>query len=111
MTELLIYDKSYNFAKWFFPVIERFPKHEKFALGSAMKNCIIKIQGLIIRANKTQYKLKILHEIDVRIEEMKFYIRFSHDRKYLSKKGYEYSSKLLAEIGRLLGGWIKSCKK
>jgi len=34
-------------------------------------------------------------------------IRFSHQRKYLSNKKYEHAIKLLNEIGRLLGGWIK----
>jgi len=92
---------------YFFPVVERFPKHEKFVLQSTIKNCVLDIARKIIKANKIQNKKPILYDIDVMLEELRLMIRFSHQRKYLSNKKYEHAIKLLNEIGRLLGGWIK----
>jgi four helix bundle protein len=108
MDSLIIYQKAYDFALYLFPIVDRFPKYEKFVLCTQIKSCLLDIARLIIRANKTRLKRSLLGDIDVKIEEMKFLFRLSHDRKYLSKKSYEHSSKLLLEIGRLLGGWIKS---
>ncbi|MEW6115681.1 MAG: diversity-generating retroelement protein Avd [Nitrospirota bacterium] len=108
MNDLVIYQKVYDFTLYLFPIVEKFPKHEKFVLCTHVKSCVLDIARLIIRANKSRTKKAILYDIDVRIEELKFLLRLAHDRKYLSNKSYEHSSKLLLEIGRLLGGWIKS---
>ena len=109
MNDLIIYQKTYDFILYFFPIIERFPKHEKFALQSQIKNCCLEIQKGVIRANKSRNKRPILFEIDINLEIAKMLIRYSHERKYLSTAKYENASKKLVEIGRLLGGWIKSC--
>ncbi|ODA44246.1 hypothetical protein THER_1014 [Thermodesulfovibrio sp. N1] len=49
-----------------------------------------------------------MYEIDIKIEELKFLLRFAHERRYMSHKSYSHSSERLIEIGRILGGWIKS---
>lgn len=108
MQNLIIYQKVYDFTLYLFPIIDRFPKFEKFILCSHLKNCVLDIAREIIRTNKSKNKKPLLYNIDVKLEELKFLIRFAHDRKYLSHKSYEHSSNLVAEIGRLLGGWIKS---
>jgi four helix bundle protein len=108
MDNLVIYQKVYDFSLYLFPIVDKFPKHEKFALSTHVKDCVLDLARLIIRANKSRDKRPLLHEVDVRIEEVKFLLRLSHDRKYLSHKSYEHSGRLVAEIGRLLGGWIKS---
>ena len=93
---------------YLFPIVDRFPKYEKFVLCTQIKNCAIGIARQIIRANKSRNKRVDLYDIDVSIEELRLLVRFSHDRKYLSCKSYEETSKRVNEIGRLLGGWIKS---
>ncbi|WP_028844734.1 diversity-generating retroelement protein Avd [Thermodesulfovibrio thiophilus] len=108
MNNLIIYQKVYDCALYLFPIVERFPKHEKFVLCTHIKSCLIGIARLIVKANKSKNKKSVLYDIDICIEELKFLVRFAHDRKYLSHKSYEYVSKLISEIGRLLGGWIKS---
>lgn len=108
MQELIIYQKCYDFALYLFPIVDRFPKYEKFAICSQIKSCVLDMTREVVRANKSRNKKPILYDIDVKIEELKFLSRLSHDRKYLSKKSYEHSGKCLSEIGRLLGGWIKS---
>lgn len=108
MENLVIYQKVYDFTLYLFPVVDKFPKHEKFVLCTHIKSCVLDIAREVIRANKSRNKKPILYGIDVRIEELKFLLRLAHDRKYLSHKSYEHSSKLITEIGRLLGGWLKS---
>ncbi len=108
MENLIIYQKVYDFSLYLFPIVDRFPKHEKFAICTHIKSCVLDICRTIIRANKSRQKRPILFDCDVLIEELRFLLRMTHDRKYLSHKSYEHSSTLIGEIGRLLGGWIKS---
>jgi len=108
MENLVIYQKVYDLMIYLFPIIDRFPKYEKFVLCTQVKNCIIDIARRIIRANKSRSKRPLLYDIDVSIEELRMLIRFSHDRKYLFHNSYAETSKRINEIGRLLGGWMKS---
>lgn len=108
MESLTIYQKVYDLMIYLFPIVDRFPKYEKFVLCTHVKNCVLEIARTIIRANKSRNKKPLLYNIDIAIEELRLLIRFSHDRKYLSHKSYEETSRRVNEIGRLLGGWIKS---
>ncbi|WP_347814041.1 diversity-generating retroelement protein Avd [Halanaerobium saccharolyticum] len=109
MKNLTIQQKLYDLMKWFFPIVDNFPKYEKFVLCTQIKNLVLEISKLIIEANKSKSKVRFLNRIDVKIEQLRMLIRFAHDRKYLSHKKYENVSKKIDEIGRMLGGWIKSC--
>jgi len=108
MDSLIIYQKVYDFTLYIFPIVDKFPKHEKFVMCTHIKSCVLDMTRLVIQANKSRNKRPILYDIDVKIEELKFLLRLAHYRKYLAHKSYEHSSKLVVEIGRLLGGWIKS---
>ncbi|PIV46676.1 four helix bundle protein, partial [bacterium (Candidatus Gribaldobacteria) CG02_land_8_20_14_3_00_41_15] len=46
----------------------------------------------------------------VSYETIKVLTRLCSDYKLLNEKQYEYTSKLLIEIGALLGGWYKPYK-
>ena len=42
------------------------------------------------------------------IASLKIYLRIAYDLKYLPPKKYEVWSGQLVEIGKMVGGWIKS---
>ena len=93
--------------EWFFPVLDRFPKFEKFALTTQVKNTCYDILKQIIRTNKSRNKTAGLYEIDTQLEMLRWMIRHSHRRKYLSHQCYETAAKKVAELGRIVGGLIK----
>jgi len=43
---------------------------------------------------------------DVQLKQLRFYLRLSHDLRLLSTRRYEFASKKVEELGRLLGAWI-----
>ncbi len=108
MQDLTIYQKTYDLILYLFPIVDRFPKYEKFVLCSQIKNRLLYIIKQIIRANKSRNKIPVLFDIDISLEELRVLIRLAHDRRFLSKKSYAETSRRLSEIGRLLGGWLKS---
>ena len=109
MEKLTLYQKIYDFLLYLYPVIAKFPKYEKFTLQTQIKNCVIEMERCVIRANKsTTTKKKHLYETDVLIEELKMLIRLAHDLRYIAPKQYGVICGKIAEIGKLLGGLIKS---
>ena len=59
-------------------------------------------------ANKN-IRLNTINKIDAEISTQKFFGRFSYKNKYISHNNYFEWSKKLDEIGKIIGGWIKSC--
>ena len=60
---------------------------------------------------KKYYKKTTLQELDVEIMKLKAYLRLSYNLKFLPPKKYEIWSAKSVELGRMVGGWIKSSKK
>ncbi|MFA7114026.1 MAG: four helix bundle protein, partial [Candidatus Omnitrophota bacterium] len=56
----------------------------------------------------TKDKLEILKKINLEIEKIRYFVRIAKDMKYMNLKSYAYISKLLVEIGKMTGGWIRS---
>lgn len=79
-------------------------------MAAEIKNILSDFLELLITANKSQYKKKILYEADVKLAHLKFEIRASKDLAFIKNKQYEILTVKLSEIGKLLGGWIKASK-
>ena len=47
MDSLIIYQKVYDFTLYIFPIVDKFPKHEKFVLGQQIQNCMLGISALM----------------------------------------------------------------
>lgn len=106
--DLLIQQRIYDMILYAYPALEQMPKSQKFSLAQDMKHCMDKIMRLTISANKKYTKRSTLQELDVEIAALKIYLRIAYDLKYLPPKKYEVWSGMMVEIGKMVGGWIKS---
>lgn len=107
MKNLIIYQKTYDLILYLFPILNRFPKSQKFVLAQQIENTTLEIAKLIVQANLERNKIGSLKRIDIELEKLRLLIRLAKDLKFISLKRYEYISRMTSEIGRLLGGWIK----
>ena len=104
---LKLFQKFYDFMAYFEPIVEKFPNFEKSAWCAEAKKQMIRMLRLIIVTNKSRQKTAGWHDFDTELTVLKLYIRRFREKKYLSPKSYEHSTKLLAEIGKITGGLIK----
>lgn len=113
MEELKIYQKVYDMIAYGNNCLLQFPRSERYALATEIKNSMYTLLRLVVAANKKYYKKTTLQEMDVELETLKTFIRVAADPKfkYLGLKQYENWSKMLSEIGRMLGGWMKTVNK
>jgi len=108
MKELIIYQKHYDLMVYSFPIIGRFPKDQRFVLGQQIENQMLEIGKMIVHANKLKQKRGKLYDIDIELEKLRFLIRIAKDLKILTISKYGHHCERLDEIGRLLGGWLKT---
>ena len=106
--ELPIIQKSYDMILWLIPKIDQFPRKQKFLLGERIERTALDFLGLLQKAKyETKRKKSVLMEAHVIFEQFKTLVRLSVNLKLLPVTSYEYLSKYIVEIGKMLGGWMK----
>jgi four helix bundle protein len=107
LDDLIIYQKTYDLILWFFPIINKFPKKQRFVLGQQIENELLEIIKDIISANNERNKTEILKRISVRLDTLRILVRLAKDLRFFSIKHYENAAVKINEIGKLLSGWMK----
>jgi four helix bundle protein len=106
--ELKILQKIFDMMEYGYGALSQYPKAEKFALATDMKHSMDTILERAIEAQKKYYKKTTLQEFDVEVAKLKAYLRLSKNLGFLPMKKYEIWSEKVVEIGKMLGGWLKS---
>jgi hypothetical protein len=65
------------------------------------------IDKLIIRSQKRYFKKTTLQDLDIEVAHLKTKIRLAKELGFLPFNKYENWEKMVIEIGRMVGGWIK----
>jgi len=103
INDFILYQKYNDFVKYIFPIIERFPNKEKFALCTQIKNHCYSIIQNIIDVHRVKSKYPIFYKIDGQLVFLRWLLRHSHERGYLCHHSFEVSVKMVDEIGKITG--------
>lgn len=103
--------------------LNHFPKFEKFALCNVIRNTAYEVYDLITECEKRYFKKTTLTALDVSHQRLRMQIVLANeldyfsfkdgkkDKSVLAAKRYLAISRLVDEIGKLIGGWIKKQKE
>jgi len=107
-----IVQKVYDFYKELYSIIEKMPKKDKYTLGVKLQKTTLDLIELLIGASYSdkENKTKYLAEANIKLDLLKLLVRLAQDIKALPTTKYLKLEEKLQEIGRMLGGWIKSVK-
>ncbi|MEK7790239.1 MAG: diversity-generating retroelement protein Avd [Deltaproteobacteria bacterium] len=109
--ELPIFVKWIDFLKWLHFKSEKFPKKVRFTFSNRMNNLALDIIENLIEARYSRSKLRPLKQANLSLEKLRILFRIAYESKFISYDTYEFGVKKLNEVGRMLGGWIKSSDK
>ncbi|NCP86802.1 MAG: four helix bundle protein [Anaerolineae bacterium CG_4_9_14_3_um_filter_57_17] len=107
MKESPIFTRSYELLQWLIPATVKFPRQQRFVLAAAIQKTALELHEKLIEAAKSDAPLPLLRQADVLLTKLRFYLRLCRDLELLKLGQYEHASRIVSEIGRLLGGWIK----
>ena len=108
MKESPIFVRTYDMLRWLIPASIKFPRQQRFVLAEALQETALKFQEQLIEASMDANPRDVLQKADVSLTKLRFYLRLCRDLQYLQLGQYEHVSRMVSEIGRLLGGWMKS---
>ena len=110
--DIPIFKQTYELFKLFHDYRKAVPKQERYTLFERCENLIMEVSEGIIQAGTEQKlnKISTLEKVSLKLNMLRVFIRLMKDIKALDNKKYVVLENIVDEIGRMLGGWIKSCK-
>ena len=106
--DLLIRQRTEAMIEYCYTAVAHFPRSEKPALGLELRQTVWRLLRLIVIANKRYHKKTTMQDIDAELDLLRSQVRLGHALGHIPPTRYEHWARLNDEIGRLLGGWIKS---
>lgn len=106
--DLVIRQKCEAMIEYGYVALRQFPKFERHVLAAEMRGAMWGLLRLIVVCNKRYHKKTTLQELDVELDLLRVQVRMARTLGYLDFKKYEHWARLNDEIGRMIGGWIKS---
>jgi hypothetical protein len=103
-----LFAKSYDFVRWLIPQTVKFPRQQRFVVAERLQSAALDFMECLYRAAEPARRGEALGEADVKLRQVRFYLRLSHDLQLLDTRRYEHAGLLVEELGRLLGAWMKA---
>ncbi len=112
MKESPIFIKSYETMVWVLQHTAKFPKNQRFLMAKRLEDGFLDFHEHLNQAVKIKREERqALNRADKLLANLKLYNRLCKDLKLLAFNQYEYLARELDEIGKLLGGWIRSANR
>ena len=108
MSELSIIQKTYELVKWFVPFLNKLPRNQKFLLADRIIKELYDLLEQLILAQYAKQKIDLLEPLNARLQILRFQTRLLLDFNLIPERRYQYANQQINEIGRELGGWIKT---
>jgi 23S rRNA-intervening sequence protein len=106
--ELIVITKTYDLILWSCNHTSKFPRNYRFVLGERIERNLYGLLETLIRAKYTKNRQRFLEDANLTLEILRFQMRLAKDLQCLKVNSYGFAAKAIDEIGRLIGGWLRS---
>ena len=109
-TEIPLIQKLCDFYKVFHPYTAKFPKADRYTLGQTIENSLFELIEITLSCSSANPLLRRekLQAASVKLDLTKLLLRLSYEVKAVDQKTYISLQKRLQEIGKMIGGWLRS---
>ncbi len=106
---MVILTRTFDLLAWLLPKAERFPKPYRTTVTQRLMDAALDFQEALFEAHSQggTTRQKHLRQANAALNRLRLYLRLAHRWHWLNDGQYQHVSILVAELGRLLGGWLK----
>ena len=107
--DMVLFTRTFDLLVWLLPKTEAFPRLYRSTLTHRLMSAALDFQEAIFEAQSQtgRERRARLRIADSHLNKLRLYLRLAHHLEWLNSGQYEHVSRMVAEVGRLLGGWIK----
>jgi hypothetical protein len=108
-SEMPIFTRTFDLLTWLLPVADKFPRAHRFTVRQRLLDAAFDLRERLEEANirRGAARREKLTQADEALARLRLYLRLAFQWGWLSPGQYRHVSALVAEVGRLLGGWQK----
>ena len=108
--DIPVFHKVYDLYKLLHSYQSRIPKAERYTLFQKCENTTLALLEALIETGrqKGEQRLNSLYSMSDKLELLKVLIRLAKDTRTIDNIQYIAIQTGIQEIGKMLGGWIKS---
>lgn len=105
-----LFKKGYDLYKFFYAFRTTIPKQDKYTLWQRSESLLIEVlEGILCASYKSKFeKIPVLEKTSLKLNVLRVLIRLMKDIKCIDNKKYSMLEEILDEMGRMIGGWIRS---
>lgn len=110
---MVIFARVFDLLEWIVPRGEGFPRKYRHTVTARLLAAALDLPEHLYTAQARRGKLRssALSDADAALNRLRLYLRLAHRWRWLSDGQYEHVSRMVAEIGRLLGGWVRQTQR
>lgn len=111
--DIPIFKKTYDLYKIFYSYRGTITKQDRHTIYQRCENLILELIESILIASQLYKaeKTPILEKVSVKLNFLRVFLRLMKEVKIIDNRKYATLEELVDEIGRMLGGWIRSSKE
>lgn len=95
---------------WLIPLLDQFPRTRRYSLGEKLENTLLEVLERLVEAAyaRTNQKTIALTTANIRLEVVRHLWRVCYELQIISMKRYKHGAELINNLGRQIGGWLRS---
>ena len=107
--QMPIFTKTYDFLAWLDPLTNDFPRTKRHATTQRLLDAAYNFLERTVEANNVRGRARagLLADAGAELDKVRIYLRLAHHWQWINHGQYQHAANLVAELGRLLGGWQK----
>lgn len=104
-----IFTRTFDLLTWLLPATNHFPRAHRHTFTRRLLDAAFDLRERLEEANlrRGTDRLDSLQAADEALARVRVYLRLAERWTWLSEGQYAHVGRMVAEIGRLLGGWQK----
>jgi hypothetical protein len=92
---------------WLIPLLDKFPRSRRFTLGERLETGLLKVLEDLVEAAYSKQKREALARANRQLEINRHFWRLAYELQVIPLKRYEHGAKLMNELGKQIGGWLR----
>jgi len=113
--DIPIFKQTYDLYKTFYSYRNLIPKQDRYAIYERCELVILDVLEGILTASKLpkvgSEKISVLERASIKLNFLRVFVRLMKETKAIDAKKYLAIQIIIDEIGRQIGGWIRSTKQ
>jgi len=110
--DIPIFKKICDMYKNFYSFRNSVPKQDRYTLWQKCESILLEILESILLASQMpkKEKLPVLEKTSLQLNSFRIFVRLAKEVKAIDNKKYVLLQENTDEVGRMLGGWIRSTR-